>query len=221
VSFESLKVPGDMQARLRSLCSTLSATLGDDLASVIVFGSAVRGGWIAGKSDVDLVVVLKRAGVEQLRAIANPLVAARAGLRIEAMLLVEAEVARAADVFPLFYEDIQRCSVVLHGVSPFVGLSIDPQHRRLRIEQELREHQIRTRRAVVDALGDTTQLAGLCHRKLRQLRGPLHALLSHAGRSYGLDLAALDRITADPPAAMAALDALLGAAITDVDQRGA
>ena len=43
--------------------------------------------------------------------------------------------------------------VALSGTDPFSGLNVHDTHRRLRIEQELREARIRMRRAVVDAMG--------------------------------------------------------------------
>ena len=42
----------------------------------------------------------------------------------------------------------QKCHAVVFGRDPFEKLVIAPQHRRLRIEQELREARITLRRAV-------------------------------------------------------------------------
>lgn len=227
-------LPEPVRARLSELATTLGAQLGDNLAALLVFGSAVRGGWREGTSDVDLVLVLKDPKREALLSIANTLTVARTAFRFEAVILGAEEIPRAADVFPLFYDDIQSCHVVLAGKDPFAGLSISDQFRRLRIEQEMREEQIRLRRAVVDGLGAPAQLAGAVERKVKQLRGPLHALLGlhrtpaasdtlpvlleKAAEVYGVDTSALSNVRKDPEAAHDALQQLLDRAIQEVDR---
>lgn len=218
--------------RLDELKKALVGALGDDLVALVVYGSAARGGYKEGTSDVDLAVVLKSAPREKLEKISNVMQLARYSARIESILLVADEIPRAADVFPLLYDDIQKCHVVLHGTSPFTGLEIADRHRRLRIEQELREAQIRLRRAVVDGLGASNALAGAVLRKAKQVRGPLHALLAlkgivcdddlatvlaKAAETYGVDAAAVRKAKEDPSKAHDALVALLAKATADVD----
>ena len=230
----SEKLPEAIRARLNELSSTLATQLGDNLAALLVFGSAVRGGWRAGSSDVDLVLVLKDPKREALLAIANTLTVARTAFRFEAVILGADEIPQAADVFPLFYDDIKSCHVVLAGKDPFAALDISDQNRRLRIEQELREEQIRLRRAVVDSMGAPQQLAGEVERKVKQLRSPLHALLElrrtpasndtlpvlleKATEIYGVDTSALSNARKDPEAAHDALQKLLDRMIEEVDR---
>ncbi|KYF61769.1 nucleotidyltransferase domain-containing protein [Sorangium cellulosum] len=226
------RLPAPVQARLTELKESLERTLGDELACLLVYGSAARGGYREGQSDVDLMVVLNEASREGLDAIANALRIARYAARIEAMILTVAEIPRAADVFPLLYDDIRRCHVLLSGRDPFSALVIDGKNRRLRVEQELREAQIRLRRAVVDGLGSDEALRGAVFRKVKQIRGPLHALLglhgidgdddlatvlAGAGKHLGVDVAPLQRVHEAPGAAYEALAALLARAVDDVD----
>lgn len=228
------QIPESVRGRLEELTQSLADALGPNLASLVVFGSAVRGGFRDGASDVDLVLVLNEPTREHLLRIANTLTVARTAFRFEAVVLGAAEIPRAADVFPLFYDDIRSCHVVLHGSDPFAELVISDQHRRLRIEQELREFQIRLRRAVIDGLGAPKQLAGAVERKLKQLRSPLHsllvlrktpaagddlpALLAKAREIYGVDTSALSDVRKDPTAALDALVKLLDRTVQEVDR---
>ncbi len=226
-----LKVSEQVQKRIDELVSALQKAHGESLLSVVAHGSAARGGWRDG-SDVDLIIVLRESSRAALESAANALQGARWSARIEAMILVESEIARAADVFPVFYDEIQRCHAVLHGKDVFAGLKIEPHHLRLRIEQELREVQIRLRRAVVDAQGNTDNLRGVVARKIKQVRSPLRALLvkkgveteddlaavlKAAGKTFGVEVAALSGVAEDPGAAHDALVSLLDKAIADVD----
>jgi predicted nucleotidyltransferase len=228
------KLPQATRTRLDELKSSLEKALGADLVSLLVHGSAIRGGFREKDSDVDVVVVLSRAPREKLEAIGNALHVARNAARIECMILVEEEIAHAADAFPLFYDDIKRCHLVLAGSDPFANLAISRAHLRVRIEQELREAQIRLRRAVTDARGAKELLAGAVLRKVRQIRSPLRALLglrgdaceddlasvlAAAAKAYDLDTKSLGHVHEAPDAAHAELVLLLAAAIADVDAR--
>lgn len=226
-----MKVSEAVNKKLDELVAALKKAHGDELVSVLAHGSAVRGGWREG-SDVDLIVVLREASRAALERSANALQGARWSSRIEAMILVEPEITRAADVFPVFYDEIKRSHVVLHGSDPFADLKIERHHLRLRIEQELREAQIRMRRAVVDAQGNVDQLRGAVARKIKQVRSPLRALLEldgesteqelaavlkAAGKKLGVDAAALLQVDESPSLAHDALVTLLDKAIAKVD----
>jgi hypothetical protein len=222
-----------VKKRLDDLVGALSKICGDNLVGLVVHGSAVRGGWRDGTSDVDLVCVLADDRADVLAAIGPVLELARFSARIEAMILTKAEIARSADCFPLLYGDIARTSVVLAGENPFTKLAIENRHKRLRIEQELREIRIRMRRVATDMAGKPS-FAGAIERKLKQARGPLWALLELRGetiaedldtvlaavaKAYTLDLAPLRRTREDPTTAFATLAKLLDAALADVDTR--
>jgi predicted nucleotidyltransferase len=227
------RLPAPVRARLAELQKSLADILGDDLVGLLVYGSAARGEYRDGQSDVDLAIVLKEASREKLEAISNALQLARYAARIEAIILTAAEIPRAADVFPLLYDDIRREHVLLLGQDPFSALTISDRHRRLRVEQELREAQIRLRRAVVDAQGGEAALAGAIFRKVRQIRGPLRALLAlhrievkdelaaviqRAGEKYGVETEPLFDVHDEPMRAHEVLSKLLAAAVEDVDQ---
>lgn len=227
------KLPAPVRRRIDELRKSLEAALGDGLACLLIHGSAARGEYREGQSDIDVMLVVKDASRGALASISNALQLARYAARIEAMILTSAEIPRAADVFPLLYDDIRRCHIVLSGADPFSALTISDRHRRLRIEQELREAQIRMRRAVIDAQGGGEAIAGAVSRKLRQIRGPLRALLSlrgrevddaldvvlgEAGELYRVDVAPLRAVNEAPEAAHDALSGLLAAAVEDVDR---
>lgn len=227
------RLPAAARPAIQELASGLVAAAADNLAALVVYGSAARGGFEEGLSDIDVIIVLRDTALPQLVALSQPLLQARFKARIEAMVLKLQEIPEASDVFPLFYDDIRSRHVVVVGSDPFASLTISDTHRRLRIEQELREARIRMRRAAVDAMGVDAALTGAIARKVKQVRGPIHALLRlkgiecddsleavlrEAGRAFGFDTAPLLRIREDPGAAHTAFRALLEAATNDADR---
>jgi predicted nucleotidyltransferase len=226
-------LPAPVKTRLDELEAALVTILGDDLDALLVYGSAARGDYRAGESDVDVMLVLKDDPEAKLEAIGAALQLARFAARIEVMILRKDEIPRAADCFPLLYDDIARASIVLRGKSPFDGLEIHGEHKRLRIEQELREARIRLRRVVADMAAEES-FGRAIERKVKQIRGPLWALLALRGdkvedrlepvlqaaaRVYSLDLGPLRRAREAARPAHDALVKLLDAALEDVDRR--
>jgi predicted nucleotidyltransferase len=225
-------LPSGVRDRLTEFTKNLESTLGKNLVGILVHGSVVRGEYRPGESDVDVIVIVDRADFADLEAIGNAMQLARYSARIEAMILVESEIAGASDAFPLLYDEIKQRHVLLSGRDPFAAVEVHDTHRRLRIEQELREAQIRMRRAVTDAFGAREAIAGAVVRKIKQVRAPLHALLSlkgiacapdlpsviaKVGETYGVDVAPLRAAREAPDAAHATLVALLTKTIDDVN----
>ncbi len=227
-------LPAASRHRLEELVRTLHTTLGDALSAILVYGSAVRGGPTP-TSDIDLIIVLERDDLDTLRLLADPIALARASANIECRLLKRAEIAKAADVFPVFYDDVRTCHVMLHGKDPFSDLVIHDEHRRLRVEQELRDMRIRLRRFIIEHAHNETRLGDGVDHKLKAMRAPLASLmklhgisakddlttiLDVLGKRYHLDtqdLSTTSRASGRPLAAVQALTALLDRAIDDVD----
>ncbi len=227
-----LGLPAGVRQRLDDFTKSLVTALGTDLVGILMHGSVVRGEYRPGESDVDVIVVVEEATFAHLEAIGNALQLARYSARIEAMILTESEIAGASDAFPLLYDEIKKRHILLVGRDSFATVEVHDTHRRLRIEQELREAQIRLRRAVADAFGAHEAIAGAVLRKVKQVRAPLHALLSmkgiecasdlasvtaKVGETYAVDVAPLHAARVAPAAAHAALVALLTKTIDDVN----
>ncbi|HEY4224129.1 MAG TPA: nucleotidyltransferase domain-containing protein [Myxococcota bacterium] len=225
-------LPIAVRSRVEELVAGLQQALGSELKSVIAFGSAVRGGFDPAHSDVDLVIALQHDLPELLDKIGPLLRMARAAARVECVILLHDEIEHAADVFPLMYDDIRACRSILFGDDPFATLFVADEHRRLRIEQELRDARIRLRRIVAGEGLAGPALGGAVAARIKLLRSPLHALfdlvgkeikddlttvLRVAGDRWGADASALLSPTRDAVAALRALRRVLDGAVDEVD----
>jgi hypothetical protein len=199
---EQLAAPVEVKRGLASLRDELAAAAGANLAGLILYGGLARGRYYPGRSDVNLVVLLRNTSVSTLRAIAPPLQSAWRALRVEPMLLAPEEVQRVAAAFGPKFLDIKKHHVVLYGENPFAQLDVPIEHVRLRIVQELRNIELRLRRrflAVANHAAEQTDvLAGIA----RPLAVELSALLSLAGK----EVPAEDRTDAVLDAAAAAFE---------------
>ena len=227
-------LPPQVRDRLEAFRHSLREALGENLQAMLIYGSVAFGAWNEGTSDVDVMIVLRDDRRDLLDAIGHHVRLARYAARLEAMILRGDEIAHAADVFPLLYDDVRECNILLAGEDPFRDLVIHDDFRRLRVEQELREARIRLRRMVADGERGALGLRDIVRRKLKQLRSPLRALLRLRGEVTAIDLDSVLRgacaaysLDADallqsssPTVAYDLLTTLIDAAIRDVDARG-
>lgn len=147
------------EAVLAGILSDLKSHLGQNLYSVIAYGSIVRGDWVASASDVNLFIVLEKstppaheaiASIHARHAALSPMVAEREGLL------------RTFRCFAAKFLSIRRNYRVLHGVDCLKELVVDPALERFLVEQALRNLQMRCTNAFVTQSRDArryTQLA--------------------------------------------------------------
>src|SRR5918912_2757171 len=123
---------------LSGLVDDLRATHGENLASVVLYGSAAAGDHIELRSDYNLLIALTRITPEDLRLAQAPMREwQRLGHPMPVYFTV-AELHDAADVFPIEFQQMSRARVVLHGVDPFETLKLSDANLRHQTEYELR-----------------------------------------------------------------------------------
>lgn len=139
----------------------LKAAFGEDLRSAVLYGSAARGEFRSGSSDLNLLVLVTSLGVDQLARAAGPVRAWIEAGNPPPMMLEEREWRNSADVFAVEYSDIRGAHRLLAGVDPFEGLAIRREHLRLQLEHEIRSRKIQLREGYLVAAGNPDQLGRL------------------------------------------------------------
>ena len=114
--------------------------LGPNLYSFCLYGSAVRGNFIEGISDINLLIVLNESNPGAHQAVARAIGGEK---EIDPFVLGRAGFARSARVFGSKFASIQRHHRVLHGPDPLAGLAADPALERFLCEQALRNLRLR------------------------------------------------------------------------------
>ena len=111
----SERLPEKFEKRLSEFVQTLRDLLGDDLKSIILHGSAVRGEFDTKRSDLNLLVVVTDVDYRHL-ALMAPYTRKWRRQRIAAPLVLSPHyVSTALDVFPLEFIDMQLDRRVLFG----------------------------------------------------------------------------------------------------------
>jgi hypothetical protein len=185
-----LQLPGAPPAvtqSLERLKEELLRVAGKNLAGLILYGGLARGRYRAGKSDINIVVLLHDASATNLAAIGPTLRVARRGAGVVPMILTPGEVRSTAVVFPTKFLDIQNHHIVLYGDDLFVGLAASREQIRLRILQQLHNLTLRMRTRYCAAFDDVNEIAEILTSLARPLAVELTALLQLARKEVPPD----------------------------------
>ena len=166
-----------VQEALRGLVEDLRATHGDNLASVVLYGSAAAGDHIELRSDYNLLIALNRITPEDLRQAQAPMREwQRLGHPLPVYFTVE-ELADAADVFPIEFHQMANARIVLYGHDPFEFVELSDTHLRHQTEYELRSKLIQLRRLYIPASVSIEKLCDLMSDSLSSFAALFRAVM--------------------------------------------
>src|SRR6266705_639025 len=151
---------------LNHLVADLKSTHGDNLASVVLYGSAAAGDHVELHSDYNLLIALNRIMPDDLR-LAHPL----------PIYFTVEELQDAADVFPIEFLHMETARIVLYGRDPFEFLKISDANLRHQTEYELRSKFIQLRRLYVPASVSAEKLCALMSDSLASFASLFRAVL--------------------------------------------
>jgi len=170
-------VKTEIQEALKGLVDDLRATHGDNLASVVLYGSAAAGDHDVLRSDYNLLIALKRITPEDLRQAQAPMREwQRLGHPLPVYFTLE-ELADAADVFPIEFHQMANARVVLYGHDPFEFVQLSNANLRHQAEYELRSKLIQLRRLYIPASVSIEKLCDLMNDSLSSFAALFRAVL--------------------------------------------
>jgi predicted nucleotidyltransferase len=200
-----------VQDALNGLIRDLRATHGDNLAAVVLYGSAAAGDHIELRSDYNLLITLKRITPEDLRQAQAPMREwRRLGHPLPVYFTTE-ELSDAADVFPIEFHQMANARVVLYGQDPFESIKFSDANLRHQTEYELRSKLIQLRRLYIPASVSIEKMCDLMSDSLASFAALFRAVLILYGeeapvskpdcvrataRRFGLDIEPFEKIFA-------------------------
>lgn len=180
---------------LNGLVEDLKATHGDNLASVVLYGSAAAGDHVELRSDYNLLIALNRITPEDLRLAQAPMREwQRLGHPLPVYFTVE-ELSDAADVFPIEFHQMANARMVLYGKDPFEFVELSDENLRHQTEYELRSKLIQLRRLYIPASTSSEKLASLMSESLSSFAALFRAVLLLHGQEAPISKADCVRAT--------------------------
>src|SRR2546430_482158 len=171
-----------VQNALNGLLRDLRATHGDNLSSVVLYGSAAAGDHVELRSDYNLLIALTRITPNDLRLAQAPMREwQRLGHPLPVYFTVE-ELSDAADVFPIEFYQMERARIVLYGRDPFEFVKLSDANLRHQTEYELRSKLIQLRRLYIPASVSIEKLCDLMSDSLASFAALFRAVLILHGK---------------------------------------
>ncbi len=200
------------ESKLQDLVGRLQTASGDNLVSVVLYGSAAREDFHEQYSDVNVLAIFRDLSAAPLSAIA-PVVRwwTHEEKFTPPLMMTEVELRESADVFAIELLDIQHMHKTLFGQDVVSAIQIPTNLHRVEVEHELRTALLRLRqhlllspdndddlrRVLAKSIAGVTTL--LRHALIAVGEQPPHdraKVLEQAGAVFGFDAGSMQTILA-------------------------
>lgn len=166
-----------VKQELNNFIEDLKETHGDNLAAVVLYGSAATGEFVKQSSDYNILIALRSITPEDLRFAQAPMREwQRLGHPVPVYFTVT-ELQDAADVFPIEFHQMQKAHKVLYGEDVLENLKVSDENLRHQTEYELRSKLIRLRRVYIPASASIEKLSELMTNSLKSFAALFRAVL--------------------------------------------
>src|SRR5216683_2284528 len=194
------------EEKLTEVVRRLQEAAGENLRSVILYGSAARGDFHARKSDLNLLCILKSAKAVDLSRIASVVRWWSGQLHEPApRIFTHEELIRSADVFAIELLDIGQTHRVLFGDDPVAGIEVPMNLHRVQVEHELRTVLQKLRDHFLRASDDEHQLREIYGKSISSITVLLRHVLVALGEDVPTDKSAvyqrIEELTGAPASA--------------------
>jgi hypothetical protein len=146
-------LPDDTQKLLQAYTKDVKSTFGDQLDGLLVYGSAVRGEFLHGRSNLNLLLLVTGYDAAMLKRYEPVHKRWNKEGVVAPLFLTEEEIRTSSALFPIEFMEIQEHHRVLGGRDPFVGFHVDAGRLGDAVLQGLASHVLRLRQRFVEASG--------------------------------------------------------------------
>ena len=181
--------------KLDEFVASLKASAGENLRSVVLYGSAATEEFHAKHSDLNLLCLVHQADVPHLDGLRAPIEWwTRRGQRPPLVFTLE-ELRRSADVFTIELLDMKSRHRILQGENVLAEISVPMRLHSIQVERELRTDWLRLRQAILAAPRKPKVALGLMLSSFSTFAALFrHALIALGEPAPGTKREAIDRI---------------------------
>ncbi|MCE5186113.1 MAG: hypothetical protein LLF76_08330 [Planctomycetaceae bacterium] len=167
----------EINKTVEQLVRTLKERLGPALQSLTLIGSAVTDDFVAGKSDINSVLVVDKVNNGILSSLSQ-IGPSMGRKRLRApLLMTPAYIERSCDVFAVEWLDFQAFHHTICGQDPFVSLTFSKEDVRLQCERQFKSLQIQLQQGYINSAEKKHAIAALLTNVAKELAPYLRAML--------------------------------------------
>lgn len=171
------KIPDQPQDIFVPLTQDYLQVFGNDLISLMLYGSAAAGFYVKGKSDINILAVLTPEGISRLedgfalvkhwkkRNLSVPLV------------MTKAFIESSLDAYPIEFLNLKNNSILIYGENVLAPLNFKAEDLRLQIERELKSKIVLLREGYLESAGAARPLRLLISKSVTAFVAIFNAML--------------------------------------------
>ncbi len=148
------KVPEEVKRYFLPFCDEISNANQGNIVSAVIYGSAVTGDFVAGRSDINSAFVFKDYHFEYFRSSAKIVKKALKRNISPPLFLTSQMINESADVFPMEFSEIIENHILIFGEDIFGKVEISREHLRLQCEQQVKGKLLLLRQAYLETGGN-------------------------------------------------------------------
>lgn len=171
------KFPESPESIFKEYVTDWQTAFGREVESIILYGSAARGEYVAGKSDINFLVILTPAGMLKLRQAVEITQKWRPYNVQIPRVLTRDYIQASVDSFPIEFLDMKLHHRVVFGADPLADLQISPPNLRLQLEREFKGNLLHLREGLLGTGHDRDGLRNLLLRTIRAFAALFEAFL--------------------------------------------
>jgi predicted nucleotidyltransferase len=132
------KIPQKPEEIFPEITGDYRNVFGDDLISIILYGSGAGDDYVPGKSDLNFLIVLTERGIDGLDRILETVGKWRKRNVAIPLFMTRDYLAGALDAYPIEFLNMKRSYRVVTGYDLLAEIAFEPCNIRLQLERELR-----------------------------------------------------------------------------------
>ncbi len=205
------KIPDSPMEITEAFAQDYKALFGDELVSVILFGSGASGTYVPKKSDINFLIVVTETGIQHLSA-CFPVIEKWQRYNVSVPLFMTRQyIQNSLDSFPLEFLNMKKNHRMIYGEDILNGLEIPRENIRLECETQLKGKLLHLRKDFLATLANRKALELLIMKSVpvfaAVFKGLLllkdaepsadasaNAVIMTTAEKFGLDLALFEQI---------------------------
>jgi len=176
------KIPKTPQEVFPEIVEDLKGIYGEALQSVILYGSGARGDYVAGKSDINFLVVLAESDAGDLEKILPMIPKWKKRAVATPLFMTKALIGSSVDVYPVEFLNMKRHYQVVHGEDALKDLVFEKRALRLQCERELKGKLMLLRTRFLETADKAENLQRLMAASITAFLSVFNALLHMQGK---------------------------------------
>lgn len=163
---KELNISEKMKNRIQDFLQRLKGAYGEELISVVLYGSAASDEFVDKHSNLNFLVVLKNTDCETLKkasGIVNKF------SMFHPLFMTEHYIGTSTDIFPVEFLDLKENNCLLYGKDCLSDIQIDTRNLRFQCEQELKVKLLNLRNTYLRIHKDKAALRNLLFKSITSI----------------------------------------------------